>query len=137
MKKNTGHPSEKAFEARWNQLGKKAVFFKLVDAAEIRGRSGKIATSARAQPSDYILTFAKKTVYAEVKSTINKTSFSFSLLKSSQTSAATRILAAGGEYSIFIHALATDDWYVIPYQLVMYTKKGSLKWTELRNHLWL
>ena len=139
MAKNTGKKSEQIFEESIDRLGKSAVYFRLVDAAEIRGRTGKVATSARAQPSDYIVTAYGVTFYAEVKSTQNATSFPFSLLKKSQTAAATMILAAGGEYMVFAHNLLTDRWYRFPYSFVQQTQasgRQSIPWTELETYAW-
>lgn len=134
--KNTGKPSEKIFEAFLDRLGKKACYFRLVDASEIVGRTGKVAVSARAQPSDYMVTMNGETFYAEVKSTSSKTSFPFSMIKPSQFAAATKVIAAGGTYRIFIHRLDTDTWYMIPFSHVtevMDLKKSSIPWADLEN----
>ena len=131
--KNTGKPSEKLFEAFLDRLGKRACYFRLVDASEITGRTGKVAVSARAQPSDYMVTMDGETFYAEVKSTVSKTSFPFSMIKPAQFAAGTRVTAAGGIYKIFIHRLDTDTWYVIPFRRVLETKRSSIPWSELEN----
>lgn len=139
MAKNTGKKSEKIFEERLDRYGKDCVYFRLVDASEITGRTGKVAVSARAQPSDYIVTYKGKTAYAEVKSTQNPTSFPFSLLKKTQTAAATMVVAAGGDYYVFAHNLLTDQWYRFPYSLVQRTQasgKQSIPWGELETYAW-
>jgi penicillin-binding protein-related factor A (putative recombinase) len=110
-----------------------------VDASEIKGRTGKVATSARSQPSDYILTMDGITSYCEVKSTGNKTSFPFNLLRPSQTGPAKQILAAGGQYWIYVHALALNRWFRIPYDAILAAKNeglGSLKWSDLERTSW-
>ncbi|WP_454287288.1 hypothetical protein [Rhizobium arsenicireducens] len=138
MAKNTGKPSEEAFEAAWNRIGKRAYFYRIPDAAEHYGRAGKII-HARPTPSDYILTVDGLTAYAEVKSTQNRTSLPFSLLKKGQTVAGRQVLAAGGVYLIFAHNLLTDTWYRIPFEVVRAVEalgKASLPWTELENFKW-
>jgi len=50
-----------------------------------------------------------------------------------------RTVTANGQYWIFIHNLLTDTWYMVPAELVLFTKragKQSLKWSELENHKW-
>jgi Recombination protein U. len=138
MAKNTGKPSENAFEAALNKLGKRAYYCRLVDAAEIFGRVGKTG-NVRPQPSDYIITVDGVTSYAEVKSTTDETAFRFSLLRTKQTAAARQILSAGGEYNVFVHHLPTDRWYRIPYSViatVQQTGKASIKWHDLQDFQW-
>lgn len=132
--KNTGRPSEKAFEHHFERMGKNAFVHRLVDAAEIKGRTGVVG-EARAQPSDYILVYNGKTYFAEVKSSSNKTSFAFSLLRKTQTAFARRIIAAGGEHIVFVHSLANSQWYLVPYQTIIETidsgEKSSIKWQDM------
>ena len=121
------------------RLGKRAFFTRLVDAAEIKGKTGKIAKSASSQPSDYILTLDGLTSYAEVKSTGHKTSFAFSLLRPDQVGAAKQVTAAGGSYLIFVHSLVLDRWFCIPWSVIQLAKdegRGSLAWDELAPLEW-
>jgi len=139
MAKNTGKPSEKFFEGVLDSLGKRASYFRLVDASEITGRTGKIAESARAQPSDYIVTLDGTTFYAEVKSTQNKTSFPFSLLKPAQWAAGVVVTGARGIYKVYVHNLNTDRWYVVPFTLIKQVKdagKASIPWEQLKDYQW-
>lgn len=139
MSKNTGKPSEKQFEARLNSMGKVAAHFRLVDASEITGRTGKIAISARAQPADYVIVMDGKTTLAEVKSTANPTSFPFSMIKQAQWIAGTLTMTAGGAYLVFIHRLTTDEWYKVPFEVIWrakQTNKSSFKWAELSEYIW-
>lgn len=134
MARNTGKPSEQSFEAHFAAFGKRAFVHRLVDAAEIRGRTGKVG-EARPQPSDYIVVFDGQTFFAEVKSTTHERNFSFSLLRPTQSAAAKQVLSAGGSYLIFIHKLAGQpQWYQVPYSFIQQSKslnKGSLSWQEL------
>jgi len=138
MAKNTGKPSEMAFERRIRALGKSAWFFRFMDAAEVVGRTGK-GGFIRPQPSDYMLVIRGITIFAEVKSTTSATSFAFSLLRPTQSAMAEMIEVAGGIYKIFVHRLDTDQWYNIPYSLVRSTKaagRSSLPWAQLEEYLW-
>ena len=128
--KNTGKPSEDKFERHIASFGKKAFLHRFVDAAEIRGRTGKIG-QARTAPSDYMLVLDGETSFAEVKSTVHSTSFQFSLLRTTQSADATRILAAGGTYKVFIHAIEPDLWFCVPYGVLKGHPKRSMTWDEL------
>ena len=131
--KNTGKSSEVDFESYWTARGKAAHVERLVDAAEIKGRTGRIGM-ARAQPSDYIVTYKGETFYAEVKSTIEQKVMRPSLLKMGQRSKATMITAAGGKYLIFVHSIARDCWFCIPFQKFPIK---STPWKELESFKWI
>lgn len=138
MAKNTGKPSETFFENVWQRLGKRAYCYRIADAAEVRGRTGKIGMT-RATPSDYIVTFAGETFYAEVKSTQEKTSFPFALLKKGQQAAGPQVIAAGGGYFVFAHNLNTDSWYRIPFAVITAVKdagRSSIPWSEMETLKW-
>lgn len=137
MGKNLGGATQVDFENRLKRLGKAAYLYKLVDAAEIKGRTG-IAGRARAQPSDYLLTYKGRTVYAEVKGCENTTSFPLSYLRDVQSAAARQIIAAGGEYLVFIKQLTTGLWFSVPHG-VLHALAGdnkSVKWEALAPHIW-
>ena len=111
---------------------------RLVDAAEVRGRTGKIGF-VRAMPSDYVIVVNGITEFAEVKSTQDPTAFRFSLLKTSQGAAAPQVLAAGGNYNVYVHRLVDDTWFKVPFSLIQKTKndgKQSIKWEDLKDYEW-
>jgi penicillin-binding protein-related factor A (putative recombinase) len=138
MAKNTGKPSETFFENVWIRLGKRAFSYRIADAAEVRGRTGNIGTT-RATPSDYVVTFDGVTFYAEVKSTQEKISFPFSLLKKGQKAAAPQVVAAGGGYFVFVHSLTTDTWYRVPFEVIAAVKaigRSSIPWSEMETLKW-
>jgi penicillin-binding protein-related factor A (putative recombinase) len=130
--KNSGKPSEQIFEDYFASLGKRAYLHRLVDAAEVRGRTGKIG-QVRSAPADYIVTCDGQTFYAEVKSTIHKTRFAFSLLRTSQTAAAKQVLAAGGDYFVYIHSIVRNEWFRVPYKSLksLQPEASSIKWCDL------
>lgn len=133
MSKNTGKSSENLFQGHFDKLGKRATYDRLLDAADVRGATGRIGYTP-SQPSDYILTIDGITSYAEVKSTSHKTCFPFDLLRKTQSARAAIILAAGGVYDIYLHRIPTGDWYVIPYQVVQAVKdrgRSSIPWVDL------
>ncbi|MES0134538.1 Holliday junction resolvase RecU [Mesorhizobium sp. M0016] len=137
-KKNTGKASEQTFEEIHDTLGKRAYYCRLVDAAEVRGRTGRMG-HVRPQPSDYILVVDGKTSFAEVKSTQEKTSFPFGLLRTKQSAAAKMILAAGGSYFVYLHDLTRNIWYRVPYDLIQIVKdhgKSSIPWADLKEFKW-
>lgn len=135
MAKNTGKPSEEAFEEHLDRMGKRSYYYRCVDAAEVRGRTGKIGFT-RPAPSDYVVTHNGVTFYAEVKSTQHPTAFQFSLLRTVQSGIAKQVLAAGGGYWVFLHHLPTNIWYRIPYQFIQSVKdlgKSSVPWANLER----
>lgn len=133
--KNTGRPSEDIFDASWQRLGKQAHVFVFTDAAKASGLNNR-RTTIGAQPSDRLLTYQGKTIYAEIKSTTDPEAFRFSLLRKTQGSYAAAILAAGGTYDLFIHALTTNQWYRVPYQVIKSHTQKHLKWDELEKYKW-
>ncbi len=134
MAKNTGKPSEEAFETIWNKLGKQAWVWRVVDAAEVRGRTGKIGFT-RSAPSDYVVAH-NGVHFAEVKSTQDDTAFRFSLLRAKPSAMAVMILAAGADYLVYIHRLPTNEWFCIPYQMIRDCAARSITWPELERHKW-
>lgn len=133
-KKNTGKPSEKEFALIFAKLGKKVFVHRVVDSAEIRGRLGK--GWVREMPSDWIVTENGVMYYAETKSTMSKVSFRVSSMTTGQKAAAKRQFAAGGLYFVFVHRLATGDWYKVPAEFLLTSGKTTFKWAELQPYPW-
>lgn len=135
--KNTGKPSEALFEASITALGKRGYWYRIKDAAAIRGLTGRVGVGMDATPSDYMCVVWGMTFFAEVKSTQHETLFEFGLLKAGQNAHGKRIVAAGGEYWIFIHRLATGDWYKVPMWVVQDFEAGtgrrSMAWNEMER----
>jgi len=135
--RNTGKDSEAIFEEHWQQQGKAVYLYRFPDAAEIYGRNKKLV-NVRSVPSDYLVTTEHGTFYAEVKSTLDPLTFNFSLLKKGQNSAGASVTVAKGVYLVYIHSLAHDQWYCIPYGVIRHTvevvKKKSLRWDELKEY---
>lgn len=135
MAKNTGKSSEQKWEDHFTALGKSAFYYRVVDAAEVRGRTGKIGF-IRPAPSDYVLVHMGRMSFAEVKSTQSKTSFPFSILRVTQSAMAKMVLAAGGVYEVYLHNILTDEWYKIPYQVIESVKESghsSIPWSKLQD----
>ncbi|MDR3436473.1 Holliday junction resolvase RecU [Telmatospirillum sp.] len=141
MARNTGKPSERAFEDYWDSLGKKAFLRRWVDLAHVRGMNPELhGIKFPAQPADYVLTHAGATSYCEVKSCSNKTSFPFSQFEDEQWKAMKQVTASGGSYVIFIHNVNTDSWYQVYAQVILNfdaMNKHSMSWHELERFTWL
>lgn len=136
--KNTGKPSEEIFDSAWFRLGKRAYVYEFEDAAKATGRNRRVV-GIKNQPSDRLVTFEGETFYAEIKSTVHPTLFQFSLLRPTQGGYATMIRAAGGCYDIFVHSLAHDRWFRVPYAAVKTAVgegRSSLRWEELGPFSW-
>lgn len=138
--KNTGKPTEKLFEDSITALGKDGYFYRIKDAAAIRGLTGSIGRAVDATPSDYVVCMLGETFFCEVKSTQHETLFEFSLLKKGQNAHSSRIIAAKGGYRVVIHRLSTDQWYIIPMSVILHhtviTQRKSFTWEELESYRW-
>jgi penicillin-binding protein-related factor A (putative recombinase) len=133
MGRNTGKDSEASFRELFRSYGKDAFLHRLTDASDIYGMTGE-AANADSQPSDFIVVCRGQTYFAEVKSTQNKTSFPFSLLRPTQSAHALQITKAGGGYQIFVLSIALGKWFVVPYDTIQVVKaqgRASLKWGEM------
>lgn len=131
MATNNGKPSEHFFVKTIEALPKTKVF-RLRDASDLYGLNKK-KVAAFALPSDFIVVSAGKMLFAEVKSTQNKTSFSLDCLTPSQKAACLQVTACGGDYRIYIHNLCINQWYVMRgTEYILYKKTvKSLKWDQL------
>lgn len=131
MAKNTGKPSEELFEDHFTRFGKAAYVYRFVDAAEVRGRTGRIGM-IRPAPSDFFVVHNGNSFFAEVKSTQNPTSFPFSLLRRTQSAHAKMVMSAGASYFVFLHDLTRNLWFKIPYSFIEgWTKSKSIPWQHL------
>jgi penicillin-binding protein-related factor A (putative recombinase) len=127
--KNTGKSYEKEFEEHLLRTrGKAFALHRFTDASDVKGRKG-IATLQPKQPADFVSVIDGVTSYTEVKSTVSKTSFSFSLLNDHQMAQAKRVTAAGGNYTIFVFSIETNNWYRIPFSIQ--ESYRAIKWTEM------
>lgn len=131
MVSNTGKPSEKIFEENVSGL-----VFRLRDKADLVGLNGGKNIAAFGNPSDTILVTTQGAFLAEVKSSVNTTSFSLSCFTPAQKAAIYKLTKRGlGKfYRIYIHSLSTDTWYLITaddFMNVMLTGKKSIKWKDL------
>ena len=126
--------SEQIFDAHWKNKGKRASVVTFTDTRKLRGAGG--TGFANARPSDRLVTYQGRTFFAEVKSTSEKVSFPYSNIEPMQIGWAKKIVAAGGEYFFFVHALHTDQWFKVPAQFVLTSDKRSAKFTELSPYIW-
>lgn len=130
--KNTGKPSEKIFLENLDGL-----VFRLRDKADLVGLNGGKNIAAFGNPSDYIIAMNGTLYFAEVKSTVNTSSFSLSSFTPAQKSAISRLYKRGEGYlyKIYVHNLVTDSWYILNgdqfYTTVVLEKRKSIKWENM------
>lgn len=139
MPRNTGKPSETEFENSILALGKAGWFYRITDAAEVRGITGKIGLGMHATPSDYVVCVHGQLHMAEVKSTNDKVKFPFNLLKKGQLSHGRRITAARGPYQVYLHRMETDHWYSIPLRSILAVQdagRQSIPWDMMEQFRW-
>ena len=133
MVKNTGKKSEASFENALSvKYGKRVFIDRLQDAQALHGLNGHAVKTAR-QSADYIVTVSGLTFYAEVKSSVNATSFSFSCISTHQLAAAKKVRLAGGKYFFFIHNIKDDVFYMVDSATIDRVGKtrSSMKWSEM------
>lgn len=133
MVKNTGKKSEAAFENTLvSRFGKRVFINRLQDAQALHGLNGHAVKVGR-QPADYVVTFDGVTIYAEVKSSVNATTFSFSCISTHQLAAARQVRLAGGKYLFFIHNIKNDIFYIVDSAAIDRVSKtrSSMKWSEM------
>jgi penicillin-binding protein-related factor A (putative recombinase) len=127
---------EKDFAEHFNNQGKGCYVHRFTDTKEIRASTGGRGLT-KAQPSDFLVVAHGLTFFAEVKHCADTTSFPFSALRTGQTVAGRRVLAAGGAYFVFVYAATLQRWFKIPFETIRATtEKKSIRWTDLNQHEW-
>lgn len=138
MAKNDGKVAEAWFEAHFASFGKQVMMHVFEDMYQARFKTGKGALT-KAQPADYLITENGITLFAEVKSSENVTSFPFSDIRTSQWQTARKQVAAKGEYDFFILNLTKNAWYRVPAKYLLEHKDSgfrSIKWKLLTSFEW-
>jgi hypothetical protein len=136
---STGKAEEREFLAFMSRKGKNAHVTRLLDASDIRGLTGGTTSTLHRCPSDFIVTERDLTppmAYAEVKSTIDAAVFKFSLLSKFQMQSARQVLAAGGEYRVYVKALSHNLWFRVPFSVIQDHSSlgyGSISWIALQQ----
>jgi penicillin-binding protein-related factor A (putative recombinase) len=139
MSRNNGKLAEQWFESSFKTLGKKVLLYAFEDYYQAQFKSAAKAT-VKAQPSDYLLTENSVFGFAEVKSSLNATSFPFADVRPLQWQYARKQCVAGGRYEFFILNLNTDTWYRINASYLLEHKDSgskSIKWSLLNHCKWL
>lgn len=132
--KNTGKDAESGFLAICRRHG--GVIERFWDQADLRGRNGGRAVGDFPKPADFLLTLNGQLEYAEVKSTIKPSSFPFSGIRPSQSSAALRQAQVNGPYNFYIYSFHLCRWMVMPckqYAGFIHAGRASVKFEELEE----
>lgn len=112
--------------------------FRMRDAADLYGLNKK-KVAIFPLPSDFIVVEkGGRTIFAEVKSTQNKTSFPLGMLEKAQKAALSKVTKQGGYYHIYIHNLNTNSWYLMTgsqYLLYVSSNIKSVKWELLNEYV--
>lgn len=126
---NTGKEAEKEFEDRLRLKGKSAYFYRITDASDVRGMTGKIG-HIHAVPSDYIVVDeVYGTHFAECKSTSDPKGFPYSLIKTAQWAHFERINAAGGMYVVYIKNMNSRSWFRVPLAVIAHLRREKIALT--------
>lgn len=134
--KQIGDIAQKMFEdAVKKKYGKTAFLHRLPDTSDIRARyQGKTVAHLPKQPADYHIIAQGQSFYAEVKGTTNKTRFPFSQLEAAQLAGMKKVLAAGGEYVIFVYSFEEKSWYRISAQMILSRKDAGKASLAFKNN---
>lgn len=133
MSSNNGKSSERFFEQNVDGL-----VFRLRDKADMVGLNRGKNVAAFGNPSDFFLLTHESGYLAEVKSSLDKTSFSLSGFTPSQKAAIYKChkLGYGNKYRIYIRSLHLNQWYLITaddYMRTINEGKKSIKWKDLNT----
>lgn len=107
MARNDGTAAEKAFE----NLIRADVLYRIPDQKALTGLNGGRRVADFRKPSDYLITKAGTTFYAEVKSCQSGVSFPFADIQPGQRSMALRQAAVGGRYDFYIFSFGKGMWF--------------------------
>ena len=132
MPRNDGKDAEAGFLSIMTRLG--AVVERFWDQADLRGRNGGRPVGDFPKPSDFLVTLNGLLHYAEVKSTVSTTSFSFHSIQKGQSSAALRQARVHGPYNFYIYSFHLAQWFLMPckqYAETLDAGRASIKFEEL------
>lgn len=137
MAKAAWQNAEAEFESVW--AGKKDRWcYAFEDSREAIGLSQSRRVFTKGRPSDYLVTVAGTTFFAEVKSSQSKTSFNLNNVEDAQWIAARRATASGCLYFFFIRSEELGKWFQVPGGILvaqLFIKK-SITWAELEPYYW-
>lgn len=109
---------------------KGALLHRFVDTKAARNK-------VSAQPSDFLVAHNGRIWFAEVKSCHEATSFPFSALQRSQMQTISLSVKNGTEYRVYVKNENTEEWYLIPGNLIIDTLNAgrkSLRWLDLEQN---
>lgn len=134
MAQNTGKPAEAHFVNTLNNLyGVQARVVRFEDASDLHGMNGRAVKTSK-KPSDYLVTVRGVMEYAEVKSSVDLTSFRFSNISTDQLKEAIFQRLAGGRYTFYVYSVTRDTFYTLTLDQIEVTQKAgkaSIKWDDL------
>lgn len=113
---------------------------RLNDTSDVRaGGRGKARGHLQAQPADYLVEEEDHHLYlAEVKGTTNVEKFNFDNFESFQKAWMRQTAEYGHDsYYVFLRSFATNEWFKIPATVAAKFLGRSIKFTELREYLWI
>jgi hypothetical protein len=105
--KNDGTDAEEAFE----ELIAADDLYRFPDQKMLRGLNRGRPVGDFPKPSDYLVTKAGATWYAEVKSCQSPTSFPFADIRPSQKAKALKMAVVGGRYDFHIFSYGLGKWF--------------------------
>lgn len=130
MAKNDGVAAEKAFESR---IGAD-ILYRFPDKKALVGLNGGRKVGDFPKPSDYLVTKAGETWYAEVKSTQSATSFPFADIRPAQSAMALKQAAFNGRFTFYIFSYGLGQWFLMTeqqYAFAVSQGRKSIKFEEL------
>ena len=132
-KTNNGKLSEAEFQNCLRTLYKNRVHIIRFDDAAVAYGLNKAAVKVNAQPADYLVACNGAMFLAEVKSSMNPSSFSFSNIGDLQLKTSKLVRLTGCNYIFFCHNLTTNKFHFMDAGLLHRTlgNRSSLKWEEI------
>lgn len=135
--KNDGKEAERGFVAYWTARGH---IQRLRDRKDLIALNGGKLIADFKKPSDFLVSAPDVPLhYAEVKSTVHKTTFPFSQIEDGQSSAAQQEYLKGSRsYIFYIFSYALGKWFKMPCDLYCHQLKmgrRSIKFEDLEPWL--
>jgi hypothetical protein len=129
-----GKAFEKELISRWESLGKRAWYYRFDDVADLFGLNKTVVLDFP-KPADFLMTYNGWTSLIECKATKDAKGFRTSLMRKFQVIAATRMVAAQGNYFVAVKRMLDGAVYFVPAKLILSTS-GTIPWDVLAQYHW-
>lgn len=130
-----GNVFQDEFQTMWLALGKLACASRFTDASDLYGLNKKLVMDFP-KPADFLITYNGWTALCECKATKDMKGFPVGNVRRGQMIAATRMVAAKGNYVFAVKRMHDGVVFTIPASIIL-NGRGTLLWSDLVPYQWL